>query len=113
MRHLVVLVLSLGLVACGGGGGSGSDNNSSAEGSQDGGMPTTPDESSSPASPTGGAIVQDVNGNAVISWIDNSDDETGFLLRRKVGDQAEYQSLVQVGANETVYTDDSVISGER
>ena len=113
MRHLVVLVLSLGLVACGGGGGSGSDNNSSAEGSQDGGMPTTPDESSSPASPTGGAIVQDVNGNAVISWIDNSDDETGFLLQRKVGDQAEYQSLVQVGANETVYTDDSVISGER
>ncbi|WP_334079318.1 fibronectin type III domain-containing protein [Microbulbifer sp. M83] len=111
MRYILVLALAFGLAACGGGGGSGSGGDNADGGDQGGGTPTTPDDPSAPASPSGGTIVQDGNGNAVITWVDNADDETGFYLQRKVGADGSFKLLDQVGENVTSYTDDSVLSG--
>ena len=45
-----------------------------------------------------------------VSWNDNSDVEEGFLLERDQGDG--YIKLVEVDANETVYTDTGLTLGQ-
>ncbi|WP_346837589.1 hypothetical protein [Microbulbifer sp. SAOS-129_SWC] len=48
----------------------------------------------------------------MITWTDNSDDETGFYLQRKVGDQGNFGIIAQLDKNITKFVDDSVISGK-
>src|SRR5918994_2304111 len=40
-----------------------------------------------------------------LTWLDNSTDETGFTIERRVGTNASYQQLASVGSNITSYTD--------
>ena len=43
-----------------------------------------------------------------LSWIDNSSDETGFKIERKIGTGGTYAQITSVGANVTSYTDSSL-----
>lgn len=46
-----------------------------------------------------------------LSWIDNSDNETGFKIKRKAGVNGQYATIGAVGANVRSYSDNSVSSG--
>jgi hypothetical protein len=48
--------------------------------------------------------VQVINCSAYLSWQDNSDDEDGFIIERKIG-LGSFQQIDTVGANVTTYTD--------
>ena len=45
-----------------------------------------------------------------LSWVDNSDNEDGFHIERKVGTNGMYSFVAAVGPNITSYTDDNVAS---
>ncbi|HYY24402.1 MAG TPA: hypothetical protein VE689_02845, partial [Candidatus Udaeobacter sp.] len=40
-----------------------------------------------------------------LTWLDNSNDEAGFNIERRIGTSGTYQQLASVGANITSYTD--------
>lgn len=43
-----------------------------------------------------------------LNWVDNSDNETRFVLERSVGDNTNFMTLIELGENITTYTDVSV-----
>ena len=45
-----------------------------------------------------------------LSWNDNSDNETGFTIERRVGTSGNYQQLVSVGSDVTSYADADLFS---
>ncbi len=47
-------------------------------------------------------------GNVILDWTDNSDNETAFVLERSEGDSTNFQLLDEVEPNTTSYTDTSV-----
>ncbi len=46
-----------------------------------------------------------------LSWADNSDNESGFKIERKIDTSGTYQALVNVGPDITSYTDSNLASG--
>jgi len=48
-------------------------------------------------------------GSIELSWTDNSNNEQGFIIERKVGSSGAWQEIVRVGANVTEYTDNYYI----
>lgn len=46
-----------------------------------------------------------------LSWADNSNDETGFGIQRKLATETEWTQVATVSANVTAYTDDNGGSG--
>ena len=45
-----------------------------------------------------------------LSWVDNSDNEDGFHIERKVGNDGIFSFVATVGPNVTSYTDDNLAS---
>jgi len=45
-----------------------------------------------------------------LSWVDNSDNEDGFHIERKVGNNGIFSFIATVGPNVTSYTDDNLAS---
>ena len=43
-----------------------------------------------------------------LTWIDNSNDETGFIVQRRAASAINFTDLFTTAANETTYTDDTV-----
>ncbi len=66
---------------------------------------------SAPAAPTG-LQVSLVNDSSVsVSWNDNSDNEDGFRVLRKEGDNGVWVELVEVSPNVNLYVDTNIVSG--
>lgn len=49
--------------------------------------------------------VEQVSGKVVLTWVDNSQIETGFKIFRKKSSESTFVEVAQVGANEVTYTD--------
>ena len=49
-------------------------------------------------------------GSLQLSWVDNSDNEDGFHIERKVGTNGIFSFVAAVGPNITSYTDDNLAS---
>src|ERR671925_198941 len=45
-----------------------------------------------------------------LTWLDNSNDEAGFNIERRIGTSGTYQQLASVGANITSYTDANLLN---
>jgi transcriptional regulator CtsR/flagellar hook assembly protein FlgD len=45
-----------------------------------------------------------------LTWVDNSTDETGFVIERKTGAEGVYAALPGLGANSITYTDTGLLS---
>ena len=58
-----------------------------------------------PAAPSGLIITSITSGTVVLAWTDNSSDESGFKIQRKLGTNGTYAQVATVGANVTTYTD--------
>lgn len=92
IRPLAGLVLLA--AACGGGGGG------SSPGSQPG--PTVP------AAPSGLTAVATSSAAVSLTWQDNSSDETGFVLERKIGAGGTFAAIASLPANATSRTDSAL-----
>jgi hypothetical protein len=66
---------------------------------------TTPPPPTAPAAPTGLAALATSTSTISLTWADNSNNETGFLLERKTGASGTYALIASPGANQTGYTD--------
>jgi hypothetical protein len=44
-----------------------------------------------------------------LSWVDNADNETEFIIERSISDNTNYQELTRVGANTIVFSDSTLI----
>ena len=90
-RLFFAALASLQLVACGGGGHGGGDG--------------------APAAPTG-LTAQSSAGGAHLTWTDNSDNETEFMvMRMEVGVDTGYEVAATVEFNTTQYHDAPLTSG--
>ncbi len=69
------------------------------------GDPTGP---STPATPSALAIQELTTGELVISWTDNSDNESGFQLDRSKGAAGTFSEIASVGADVSTYQDSAV-----
>jgi regulation of enolase protein 1 (concanavalin A-like superfamily) len=58
-----------------------------------------------PSAPSGLTSVVAANGRMNLSWTDNSNNETGFVIERKTGAGGTYAQVATVGANATSYSD--------
>jgi len=58
-----------------------------------------------------GWLSQAVAADLVLSWIDNSNNETGFLIDRKTGVNGTFAQIAAVGANVTTYVDIGLLVG--
>lgn len=58
-----------------------------------------------PANPSGLAVVQNSGVNAALTWQDNSGDENGFRVERKVSPTGAWSTLASLGAGVTSHTD--------
>ena len=73
---------------------------------------TTPDsQSSPPAPPTGLTASADSSTRVRLSWVDVSDNESGFRILRRVGLNGTYAELTSVGTNVNFLVDSSVTAG--
>jgi hypothetical protein len=71
---------------------------------------TAPPSSMAPNAPSGLTLTL-LNGNqARLQWVDNSSNETGFVLERRVGSGA-HMLLASLGVNVTSYTDTGLQAG--
>src|SRR6478609_4675960 len=95
MKNITSILLCFILIAC-------SVNNESS-------APKTP-TADVPNSPTSlaGVIISDVR--IRLSWKDKSQNETGFKIERKVGEDA-FATIATVGDNVTTFTDDELMPG--
>ncbi len=64
---------------------------------------TTPN--SLPAEPSGLLITSLLTDKVILSWTDNSDNESGFKVQRKKGADGTYADIRTTAANVTAYTD--------
>lgn len=60
--------------------------------------------------PTSLAVVQQSAASATLTWVDNSSNETGFRIERKVGALGTYATLNTAAANATSFTDPGVFT---
>jgi len=63
-----------------------------------------------PASPTN-LVVVGTTGRVLMSWTDNSNNETGFKIERKVGSSGSFSYYTSTGANQNAYQDTLVSNG--
>jgi cellulose 1,4-beta-cellobiosidase len=84
---------------------SGNGGNSGGGGNTD----TTPTQKA-PAEPANlaGNVV---NGAVVLTWSDNSDNEQGFLVERRVSNASTWMTLTKTAANAKSYTDGAAAAG--
>ncbi len=61
--------------------------------------------SNSPASPTNLTAIAASNTQINLTWLDNSNTETAFLIERKTGSSVAYAQVATVAANTTSYQD--------
>ncbi len=64
-----------------------------------------------PAAPTGVTAQAVGNARVDLSWVDNSGNETGFIVERSTQSGSGFSPLTTTSANATAYTDLSVVSG--
>jgi autotransporter-associated beta strand protein len=64
----------------------------------------------SPRNPGSLSVVPYASTHAVLSWVDTSDNETGFLVERKVNSGGSFSSIGSVAANVTNFTDMGVFA---
>jgi hypothetical protein len=62
-----------------------------------------------PAAPSGLSANAPASGQVNLSWSDNSDNETSFVIERKTGAGGTWGTLATAGANATSYSDTSVV----
>ncbi|WP_299238715.1 S8 family serine peptidase [Sulfurihydrogenibium sp.] len=62
-----------------------------------------------PIRPTGLALALN-NNNAILTWQDNSNIETGYIVERK-SDNSNWTVIARLGVNATSYTDNNLTSG--
>lgn len=75
------------------------------------GIPPASGVTAVPAGPTGLTVIFGA-GNAVLSWTDNSLDETGFSIERCIGlDCTSFGQIAAVGADTTAYPDSFYATG--
>ncbi|NDD62902.1 MAG: hypothetical protein EBZ36_02815 [Acidobacteria bacterium] len=73
---------------------------------------TTPDSQSSPPSaPTGLTAGADSPTRVRLSWVDVSDNESGFRIRRRIGLNGTYTEIGSVASNVNFYIDSTVVAG--
>src|SRR5712672_2160593 len=60
--------------------------------------------SSIPVAPSGLAITTLLSSKIIIAWTDNSNNETGFKIQRKLGATGTYTTITTTGANATTYS---------
>jgi cellulose 1,4-beta-cellobiosidase len=65
-----------------------------------------------PTAPSGLAARVIDNGTVSLAWTDNSGNETGFRIERRVAGDATWTKLVDTGANTTAYSDVNVPMGK-
>jgi len=76
--------------------------------------PPTPATQNPPTNLTATAVLSDgetPTWQVELNWDDNSDDELGFKIERKVEGDATYSQIDTVGAGVTSYTDTDVVGG--
>lgn len=66
---------------------------------------------SAPAAPSN-LTAEPLGGGAHLTWQDNSDDETEFMIMRKLQADPDFETIATVGADETQYHDAPLTSGE-
>ena len=64
-----------------------------------------------PAPPSGLTITSVLSNRVSLSWVDNSNNETGFKIQRKKGVTGTYATITTTAANVTSYNDSSVTDG--
>ena len=65
-----------------------------------------------PPAPPSGLTITSLQSNRVsLSWSDNSNNETGFKIRRKIGATGTYIDIRTTGANVTAYSDTTATDG--
>jgi len=64
-----------------------------------------------PVAPSGLTITTLLSSKIIIAWTDNSNNETGFKVQRKLGATGTYTTITTTGANATTYSDISVTDG--
>ncbi len=64
-----------------------------------------------PAAPSN-LTAEALGGGAHLSWRDNSDDETEFMIMRRLGAESDFDTIATVAANETQFHDAPLTSGE-
>lgn len=67
--------------------------------------PTTSSTLTAPASPTGLQVNAISHDKITLQWLDNSDNEDGFIVERKVAPAAAFSNLATLGSNVTAFTD--------
>lgn len=63
-----------------------------------------------PAAPSGLAATRDFETRARLSWIDNSEDETGFAIQRRLAHGSRWTTVGEVSAGVDSYVDSSLSS---
>lgn len=66
-----------------------------------------------PEAPTNLEAVSVATSQVNLTWIDNSNNESGFKIERKIGDSGSWSEIVTVGANEEAYQDTGLTSGTK
>jgi hypothetical protein len=66
-----------------------------------------------PATPSGLLAMAGVPGTLNVSWTDNSTNESGFHLERRVSVVGTWSGLAEVGSNVVSYADTNVVAGGR
>jgi hypothetical protein len=66
-----------------------------------------------PATPSGLLAMAGVPGTINVSWTDNSTNESGFHLERRVSGVGTWSGLAEVGSNVVSYADTNVVAGGR
>ena len=64
-----------------------------------------------PAAPSNLTITSLLSNKIILSWTDNSNNETGFKIQRKIGATGSYVDIVTTAANITGYNDSLVADG--
>jgi len=57
-----------------------------------------------PAAPTGLFVIAQSENQIYLTWSDNSTDEQGFKIERKVGSTGEWSEIIRIGSNSVNYT---------
>ena len=76
----------------------------------DPGAPVIQDEVAAPDAPSGVIVTNDGLAKIIVSWTDNSTNETGFRVERKEGENGSWTLIASESANATQYIDTTVSS---
>ncbi len=68
-------------------------------------------KTSGPPAPANGLSIVIQGGTAMLAWVDQSSNESGFKVQRKFSAQGDWQTLTTTSANSVTYTDSAVPSG--